>query len=250
MEHNLKDRVAIVTGGSRGIGRAISLRLAAQGARVAIFYAGNTEAAKRTATDIRDAGGTAMVRQVDVSSTSAATEAVEAVVKDWDRLDILVNNAGITRDQLILRMKEEDWDAVLNTNLKGAFNMARAGLKALLKAKSSGRIINVSSVVGEAGNPGQANYVASKAGLIGLTKSLALEVARRGVTVNAVAPGFITTDMTAELPEKTVEELKSRIPLGRLGAPEDIAAAVAYLAGDHGGYITGQVLRVNGGMYM
>ena len=246
----LHDRVALVTGGSRGIGRAISERLAADGAKVAIFFAGNEEAAAATQRSIESQGGTARTFQVDVSSFDRTASGVEAVTKTWGHLDILVNNAGITRDGLVLRMKEKDWDDVLDTNLKGAFNMARASLRTLLKAKGNGRIINVSSVVGEAGNPGQVNYVASKAGLIGLTKSLALEVARRGVTVNAIAPGFITTEMTDALPEKTVAELETRIPLGRLGRPNDIATAVSYLAGDGAAYVTGQVLRVNGGMYL
>ena len=247
---SLENRVAIVTGGSRGIGRAISARLAGVGAGVAIFYASNTQAAEETVRQIESAGGKARAYQVDVASFTGAAEGVKSVVADFGQLDILVNNAGITRDQLLLRMKEEDWDAVLNTNLKGAFNMSKAGLRALLKSKSNGRIINVSSVVGESGNAGQVNYASSKAGLIGLTKSLALEIAKRGVTVNAVSPGFITTDMTNELPEATREDLKAMIPLGRIGDVEDVAAAVEFLASDGAAYMTGQVLRVNGGMYL
>jgi len=244
----LKDKVAIVTGASRGIGRSIALDLAAKGARV-VASARNAELLDALVAEIKGGGGAAIAVVGDVSNTADADKLVEEAVSAFGRVDILVNNAGITRDALLLRMKDEDWDAVLDTNLKGAFLCTRAAAKVMSKQRH-GRIINISSVVGEMGNPGQANYCASKAGLIGLTKSVARELARRNVTVNAITPGFIVTDMTEALSEKTREELTAQIPLGRLGGAEDISHAVAFLASDSAAYITGQVLGVNGGMYM
>lgn len=244
----LKDKVAIVTGASRGIGRSLALIMAARGAKL-VLSARNAEALAQLVAEIQAAGGSAVAVAGDVSSASAANELIEAGMQAFGRIDILVNNAGITRDALLLRMKDEDWDEVLNINLKGAFLCTRAAAKVMSKQRF-GRIINISSVVGEMGNPGQANYCASKAGLLGLTKSVARELARRNVTVNAITPGFIVTDMTEALPEKTREELAAQIPLGRLGSAEDIAHAVVFLASDQAGYITGQTLGVNGGMYM
>lgn len=244
----LKDKVAVVTGASRGIGRSLALIMAAQGAKL-VLSARNAEALAQLVAEIQAAGGSAVAVAGDVSSAAAANELIEAGVQAFGRIDVLVNNAGITRDALLLRMKDEDWDEVLNINLKGAFLCTRAAAKVMSKQRF-GRIINISSVVGEMGNPGQANYCASKAGLLGLTKSVARELARRNVTVNAITPGFIVTDMTEALPEKTREELAAQIPLGRLGSAEDIAHAVVFLASDQAGYITGQTLGVNGGMYM
>ncbi len=244
----LKDQVAIVTGASRGIGRCIALALAAQGARL-VVSARNEEALARLVDEIKAGGGEAVAVAADVANSDDADRLVATASEKFGRLDILVNNAGITRDGLLLRMKDEDWDAVLDTNLKGAFACTRAAAKVMSKQRF-GRIINISSVVGEMGNPGQANYCASKAGLIGLTKSNALELARRNVTVNAITPGFIVTDMTDELSDKQKEELNSQIPLGRLGEADDVAQAVLFLASGQAGYITGQVLGVNGGMYM
>jgi 3-oxoacyl-[acyl-carrier protein] reductase len=243
---DLSGRVAIVTGASRGIGRAIALRLAAQGALVVAAARGDH--AEATADAIRAAGGRAEAIALDVTAGPAAEAAVVDAAARHGRLDILVNNAGITRDQLMLRLKRDDWDAVLATNLTSAYTLTQAALKPMIRQRS-GRIICISSVVGQSGNPGQANYAASKAGLIGFAKSVALEVASRNITVNVVAPGMIETDMTGALPEKTRETLVGRIPLGRLGAPDDIAAAVCFLASDEASYITGQVLAVNGGMY-
>ena len=244
----LNDKIAVVTGASRGIGRTIALELCARGARV-VASARSQEALQSLVEEAAGRGGEVLAVAADVATSQDAERLVAAAVEKFGRLDILVNNAGITRDGLLMRMKDEDWDAVLDTNLKGAFLCIRAAAKTMTRQRS-GRIINISSVVGEMGNPGQANYCASKAGLHGLTKSVARELARRNVTVNAVAPGFIVTDMTEILPEKTREELTGQIPLGRLGSAEDIAHAVAFLASDAAGYITGQVLGVNGGMYM
>jgi 3-oxoacyl-[acyl-carrier protein] reductase len=244
----LKDKVVIVTGASRGIGRSLALNMAAQGAKL-VLSARNAEALAQLVIEIQAAGGAAVAVAGDVSSATAANELVDAGLQAFGRIDVLVNNAGITRDALLLRMKDEDWDDVLNINLKGAFLCTRAAAKVMSKQRY-GRIINISSVVGEMGNPGQANYCASKAGLLGLTKSVARELARRNVTVNAITPGFIVTDMTEALPEKAREELAAQIPLGRLGSADDIAHAVIFLASDQAGYITGQTLGVNGGMYM
>jgi 3-oxoacyl-[acyl-carrier protein] reductase len=244
----MKDKVAVITGASRGIGRSIALSLAGEGAKI-VVSARNSAELENLVAEISDKGGEAIAVAGDVAVTADADRLVDAAVAAYGRLDILVNNAGITRDGLLLRMKDEDWDAVLNVNLKGAFLCTRAAAKVMSKQRY-GRIINISSVVGEMGNAGQANYCASKAGLLGLTKSVARELARRNVTVNAVTPGFIVTDMTEALPEKTREELAAQIPLGRLGDAEDIAHAVLFLASDRSGYVTGQVLGVNGGMYM
>jgi 3-oxoacyl-[acyl-carrier protein] reductase len=238
----------MVTGASRGIGRAIALKLAAEGAAV-VVTATSVAAAQKTADEIAAAGGKALAVKVDVSQAAEVEELFKEAAAAFGRLDILVNNAGITKDGLLLRMKESDWDAVMDVNLKGAFNCTREAAKVMSKARY-GRIVNVSSVVGEMGNPGQANYCASKAGMIGLTKSVAKELARRNVTVNAVTPGFIETDMTHDLSEKAKESLMEQIPMGRLGASDDIAAAVLFLVSQGAGYITGHVLSVNGGMYM
>ena len=243
----LEGKKALVTGASRGIGRAIALALAAEGADVVVNYAGSEAAAKEVAAEIEAMGRKAFVVQADISSNEAATAMVDEVVKEFGRIDILVNNAGITRDGLIMKMSEADYDAVLDTNLKGAFNTIRHMSRYFLKQKS-GRIINISSVSGILGNAGQANYSASKAGVIGLTKAVARELASRGITANAVAPGFVETEMTDVLADAAKENLLSQIPLGRPGNTKDIANAVLFLASDAAGYITGQVLSVDGGM--
>jgi 3-oxoacyl-[acyl-carrier protein] reductase len=242
----LEGRVALVTGASRGIGRAIALRLAAGGA--VVVAAARGENAAGTAAAIADAGGRGEAVGLDVTDPDGVSAAVAGVMARHGRIDILVNNAGITRDQLVLRMKRDDWDAVIATNLTAAFTCIQAVLRPMVKQRS-GRIVNVSSVVGQSGNAGQANYAASKAGLIGLTKSLALEVASRNITVNAVTPGLIDTDMTRAISAGAHEEWATRIPMQRLGVPEDVAGAVAFLASDEAAYITGHVLAVNGGMY-
>ena len=244
---SLTGKTALVTGGSRGIGRAVCLELARQGGRAAVNYAGNQAAADETVAACQALGAEAFALQADVADAAACDAMVKEVVARFGRLDILVNNAGVTRDGLMLMMKDADWDAVLDTNLKGAFHCIRAAYKPMMKQRG-GRIVNVSSIVGLRGNAGQANYAASKGGLIALTKSVAKELAGRNVTANAVAPGFITTDMTGALPEKAKEAMLASIPLGRLGAAEDVAHAVAFFAGDEAGYITGQVLCVDGGM--
>ncbi len=244
----LTDKVAIVTGASRGIGRSIALALAAQGAKV-VASARNAEALETLLAEIKSQGGEAIAVAGDVALESDANKLVEECVAAFGQADILVNNAGITRDGLLLRMKTDDWDAVLDTNLKGAFLCVRAVAKVMSKQRS-GRIINISSVVGEMGNAGQVNYCASKAGLLGLTKSVARELARRNVTVNAITPGFIVTDMTDNMTDKAREAMTEQIPLGRLGGSDDVANAVIFLASDQASYITGQVLGVNGGMYM
>ncbi len=245
----LVGKVALVTGGSRGIGRAVALKLAENGADVAINYAGNTAAAEEVKAAIEKLGRRAMLVQGSVADTDGVQALVNQVVKELGRLDILINNAGITRDGLLMRMKEADWDAVLETNLKGVFNCSKAVMRTMMKQKR-GRIVNMASVVGEMGNAGQANYAAAKAGVIGFTKSLAKEVASRGITVNAVAPGFIATDMTKVLTDDQKAEMAKSIPLGRAGQPEDVANAVLFLVSDEAAYITGQVLNVDGGMVM
>jgi 3-oxoacyl-[acyl-carrier protein] reductase len=245
---SLQGKVALITGGSRGIGAAVAQALATAGAAVAVC-ARNGEAAAATASAIAAQGGQALGVAADVSRAEDAERLVKACLERFGRLDILVNNAGITRDGLVLRMKDGDWSDVLAVNLNGAFYCARAALRAILKQKQSGRIINIGSVVGSMGNAGQVNYVTSKAGLIGLTKALAREVAARGVTVNLVAPGFIETDMTASLPDAVKETYRGQIPLGRFGTAADVAAAVAFLASNGAAYITGQVIHVNGGMW-
>ncbi|EAT15928.1 3-oxoacyl-[acyl-carrier-protein] reductase [Desulfuromonas acetoxidans] len=244
----LKDRVAIVTGASRGIGRCIAQYLARQGARI-VAVSRKQQDTEALVAEIKDQGGDAISVAADVAVEGDVTAMIDAAQEAFGQIDILVNNAGITRDTLLARMKEDDWDAVMNINLKGAFLCTRAAAKVMNKQRY-GRIINVTSVVGQMGNIGQANYCASKGGLMGLTRSNARELARRNVTVNAVAPGFIETDMTAELPEKVRTDMAAQIPLGRFGAPEDVAAAVAFLASEQAGYITGHELSVNGGMYM
>jgi 3-oxoacyl-[acyl-carrier protein] reductase len=244
----LSDKVAIITGASRGIGRLIAVALAAQGAKI-VASARNAEALETLTAEIKALGGDALAVVADVSVEADANNLIDRAVATYGKVDILINNAGITRDGLLLRMKSDDWDAVLDTNLKGAFLCTRAAAKFMSKQRS-GRIINISSVVGQMGNPGQANYCASKAGLLGLTKSVARELARRNVTVNAVTPGFIVTDMTEDMNDKAREALTEQIPLGRLGEAEDVANAVLFLASDRSSYITGQVLGVNGGMYM
>ncbi|MGN8968630.1 3-oxoacyl-[acyl-carrier-protein] reductase [Intestinimonas sp. HCP28S3_D6] len=244
---SLQGKCALVTGGSRGIGRAVCLELARQGARVAVNYAGNAAAAEETVKACEAQGVEAFAIQADVADAAACETMVKEVLTRFGRLDILVNNAGVTRDGLMPMMKEADWDAVLDINLKGAFHCMKAVYRPMMKQKY-GRIVNLSSIVGLRGNAGQANYAASKAGLIGLTKSMAKELAARNVTVNAVAPGFIDTDMTAALPEKAREAMLTTIPMGRLGQAEDVAKAVAFFAGDESAYVTGQVLCVDGGM--
>ena len=245
----LDGRYALVTGASRGIGRAIALRLAAEGAAVALNFAGNVAAAEAVRKEIESAGGKAILVPADVANETAATEMVEKTAEAFGAIDILVNNAGITRDGLLLRMKEEDWDAVLNTNLKGVFHCSKAAAKFMMK-KRYGRIVNLASVVGLVGNSCQANYAAAKAGVIGFTKALAKELAGRGITVNAIAPGFIRSDMTDVLPDTVKETMLAGIPLGRAGEPEDVAKAALFLASDQAAYITGQVLTVDGGMVM
>lgn len=243
-----KDKIAIVTGGNRGIGKSVALALAEKGAKIVLVDV-TPEGAEETLAAIREKGSDGIALQGNVTVAADVEAVVEKTVETYGKIDILVNNAGITRDGLLLRMKDEDWDAVLAVNLKGAFLFTRAVAKVMSKARY-GRIVNIASVVGQMGNTGQANYCASKAGLIGLTKSNARELARRNVTVNAVAPGFIATAMTDALPEKAKQELSAQIPLERLGSAEDVAHAVAFLADDDSGYITGQVVAVNGGMYM
>ncbi|NOR23897.1 MAG: 3-oxoacyl-[acyl-carrier-protein] reductase [Desulforhopalus sp.] len=246
---NLEGKVAVVTGGSRGIGRAICIRLASMGAYVYINYVSRPAAAEVTQKFIHEAGGKAEIIGFDVAESSEVQAAFKKIIADAGSVDILVNNAGITRDGLMARMKESDWEEVMNTNLKGSFLCAKAASRVMMK-KKWGRIVNISSVSGVAGNPGQVNYSAAKAGLIGLTKSMAREYASRNITVNSVAPGYIETEMTELLDEKAQEQIKSEIPLATFGRTEDVAGAVAYLVSDDGRYITGQTLNVNGGMYM
>ncbi|MCY1703054.1 3-oxoacyl-[acyl-carrier-protein] reductase [Deinococcus sp. SL84] len=240
-------KIALVTGSSRGLGRAMALKLAADGYAVAVHYGRGQEQAEGVAEQIRAAGGQAQTFGADLSDPANAAALVEQVIKDMGGLDVLVNNAGITRDGLAVRMKDEDWHAVIQTNLSSAFAASRAAIKHMMRAKT-GRIINITSVVALSGNPGQANYVASKAGLIGLTKALAKEYGGRGITVNAVAPGFIESDMTADLGSDLRAEYERNIPLGRMGQPEEVAALIAFLASDGASYISGQIIGVDGGM--
>ena len=245
----LEGKTALVTGASRGIGRAIAETLAAQGAKVAINYAGNVKAAEEAKAAIEAAGGEAILVKADVSDPAAVQEMISTVTEAFGQIDILVNNAGITRDGLLMRMKDEDWDAVISTNLKGVYNCTKAVTKLMMK-KRYGRIVNMTSVVGITGNAGQTNYSAAKAGVIGFSKSAAKELSSRGITVNMVAPGFIDTDMTAVLPENVKEEMAAGIPLGRIGKAQDVANAVLFLVSDQASYITGQVVNVDGGMVM
>ena len=245
----LDGRHALVTGASRGIGRAVALAFAAEGASVALNFAGNVAAAEAVRAEIESAGGKAILVPADVSDENAVEDMVKTVTEAFGSIDILVNNAGITRDGLLLRMKEEDWDAVLNTNLKGVFLCTKAVSKFMMK-KRYGRIVNMASVMGVTGNASQANYAAAKAGVIGFTKAMAKELASRGITVNAIAPGFIRSDMTDVLPDKVKEAMLAEIPLGRAGEPADVAKAALFLASDQAAYITGQVLKVDGGMVM
>jgi 3-oxoacyl-[acyl-carrier protein] reductase len=243
----LTDRVAVVTGGSRGIGRGIALELAKRGATVVVNYNANADAANQVVASIQEAGGKANAVQADVSKLSDAEALIKAATETYGKIDILVNNAGTTRDNVIMMMKEEDWDTVIDTNLKSAWNCSKVAVRAMMR-KRYGRVVNITSVSGIAGQGGQTNYSASKAGLIGLTKALAKEVAPRQITVNAVAPGFVGTDLTANLPANLIEELNKRIPLERWGTVEDVAYAVAFLVSDEASYITGQVLTVDGGL--
>ncbi|MCR6096004.1 3-oxoacyl-[acyl-carrier-protein] reductase [Salipaludibacillus agaradhaerens] len=245
----MRGQHALVTGGSRGIGKAICLELAEQGVNVAVNFSGNREKAEAVAEQCRQLGVEALAVQADVGNADSVKQMIDTVMEAFGSIDILVNNAGITRDTLIMRMKEEDFDAVINTNLKGVFNCSKAVTRPMMKQRY-GRIINISSVVGVLGNAGQANYVASKAGVIGLTKSLARELANRNIRVNAVAPGFIGTEMTDELTEETKKALLEQIPLAELGKPEDVARVVAFLASGASAYMTGQTLHVDGGMVM
>ena len=242
-------KVSIVTGASRGIGRAIAIELGKNGGSVVVNYVGREEEARETVRLVEEFGGRGIVEQADVSIASDAERLIESALAAFGRIDVIVNNAGVTRDTLILRMKDEDWDTVLNTNLKGAFYMIRAAARPMMKQRA-GRIVNVASVVGLIGNAGQANYVSAKAGLIGLTKSAARELASRGIRVNAVAPGYVETDMTAEVHTDLVGRILEQIPLGTVGRPEYVAKAVAFLVSDDSAYITGQVLNVDGGMVM
>lgn len=245
----LQGKVALVTGASRGIGREIALTLAGYGAKVVVNYNGSEEKAKQVVEEILAAGGDSYAVQCSVADFTACGEMIQGVLEKYGRIDILVNNAGITRDNLVMKISEEDFDAVLDTNLKGTFNTIKHMYRPFLKQKS-GRIINMASVTGILGNPGQANYAASKAGVIGLTKSIARELASRGITANAVAPGYIDTDMTQAMTDAAKEAVLSQIPLKRVGTPKDIAETVAFLASDKASYITGQVISVDGGMCM
>lgn len=245
----LTGKTAIVTGGSRGIGHAIAVAFAEAGANVAIIYAGNTAAAEETLKEVKAKGAQGVTIQCDVADEAAVTAMIKAVKEQFGAIDILVNNAGITRDNLLMRMKTGDWQSVIDTNLTGAFHCIKGVTKIMMKQRH-GSIINISSVVGETGNAGQANYAAAKAGLLGLTKSVAKELASRSIRCNAVAPGYIKTDMTAELPESVIDEMVKTIPLGRVAQPEEVAKAVLFLASDNASYITGQVLNVDGGMVM
>jgi 3-oxoacyl-[acyl-carrier protein] reductase len=245
----LTGRVAVVTGASRGIGRAIAIKLASLGAKVVVNYRSNQAAAEEVVQQIQGMGGEAIAVQADVSNYEEAQRLIQSALDHFGRLDILVNNAGTTRDALLVRMSEEDWDVVINTNLKGAFNCTKAAQRTMIKQRY-GRIVNITSIAGLAGNPGQANYAAAKAGLVGFTKAVAKELGSRNITVNAVAPGYVPTDLTATLPPELVAKGIEMTPLGRPGTPEDIANAVAFLVSDEASYITGQVLSVDGGLAM
>ncbi|PKM89286.1 MAG: beta-ketoacyl-ACP reductase [Firmicutes bacterium HGW-Firmicutes-12] len=247
--NTLENQVALVTGASRGIGRQAALKLAGEGAKVIINYQGNDEAAKETLDLVCEMGGSGELAKADVTSSEQVEELIKKIMDRYGKIDILINNAGITRDGLLMRMKDEDWEKVISTNLTGVFNCTRAVVRPMMKQRS-GRIINISSVVGISGNAGQVNYSAAKAGIIGLTKSTAKELASRGIMVNAIAPGFIRTDMTDKLTEEVKAEITSRIPVGRLGNPDDIANLILFLAGPYSDYITGQVIAVDGGMTM
>ena len=246
---HVDNKVALITGASRGIGRATALELAKAGAKIVINYAGNAAAAQEVLKAIQDMGGQAIAVQANIAVAAEVDDLIQKTVTAFGSIDILVNNAGITRDALLMRMKEADWDAVLDTNLKGVFLCTKAVSKLMLKQRS-GRIINMTSVVGLTGNASQANYAAAKAGVVGFTKSMAKELGSRGITVNAVAPGFIATDMTEVLPDSVKEQMTSTIPLGRPGTPSDVAKAVLFLCSDAAAYITGQTLNVDGGMVM
>lgn len=245
----LQGKAVLVTGASRGIGREIALELARQGANVAVNYSGSEARAQEVVAEIQALGCEAFAVQCDVANSESVTEMVKSAIERFGKLDILVNNAGITRDNLLMRMKDDEWDSVINTNLKGVFLCTKAVTRQMMKQRS-GRIINIASIVGVSGNAGQANYVAAKAGVIGLTKTAAKELASRGITVNAVAPGFITTDMTDKLTEEVKEAMLSQIPLARFGEPGDIAKVVTFLASEDSRYMTGQTLHVDGGMVM
>jgi 3-oxoacyl-[acyl-carrier protein] reductase len=245
----LENKTAVVTGASRGIGRAVAIKLASLGANIVLNYRSSIKSVEEVLAEIKAMGGNAVAVQGDISSFAEAEKVIKAAVENFGSLDILVNNAGITKDGLLARMKEEDFDCVIETNLKGAFNCIRHATPIMMKQRR-GRIINMSSVVGVAGNAGQINYAASKAGVIGMTKSAAKELASRGITVNAIAPGFIQTDMTDALSDKVKEELLSGIPLKRLGQADEVAELAAFLASESASYITGQVININGGMYM
>ena len=245
----LDNKIALVTGASRGIGKAIAIALAKAGATVVINYAGNANAAQEVATEIMENSGKAIVIQADVASAEAVESMVKMIVEQFGRIDILVNNAGITRDNLLMRMKESDWDDVMNTNLKGVYNCTKSISRIMMKQRY-GKIVNMTSVVGLTGNAGQANYAAAKAGVIGFTKSVAKEFASRGINVNAIAPGYISTDMTAVLSDEVKKDFAAKIPFGRIGQAEDVAEAVLFLVSDKSSYITGQTINVDGGMVM
>jgi 3-oxoacyl-[acyl-carrier protein] reductase len=246
---DLSNQAALITGGTRGIGRAIVERFAAAGANVAFTYLSSSAAAEEVANIVRTAGGEALAIQADAASFDAAADVVSQVIEAWGQIDVLVNNAGITRDNLLIRMTEEDWDAVLETNLKSVFNFCKAAYRPMMKQRA-GKIVNLSSVVGASGNPGQTNYAASKAGIVGFSKSLARELAARGVSVNVLAPGYVDTEMTSAMPEAAREAMLKAVPMGRPARPEEIAEAALFLASDAADYITGQVLHVNGGLFM